>query len=502
MQVDCVHRLPMPVIRTGRFVQVELRRIQLARAGRRVLRDVTWRIQPGQRWILAGSNGAGKTQLLKLIAGSIWPTPSSTAVRRYSWRGELWNTPREVQEEIAYLGAERQDKYERYAWNYTVRQVIATGVQRTDIPLESLSRAAGVDVDRSLRALAIEHLADRNFLSLSYGERRLTLLARALSSHPGMLLLDELFNGLDTAHRHNASAWLERSARSRLPWVLATHRIEDVPASATHALVLERGRVVYRGSYARAPLERYLQSPQEAVQRARRKSAFATRPIVRLSHADVYLDETTILKDISLQVRAGECWVVHGSNGSGKTTLLRTLYGDYGVAIGGRVERAGIKPGVPLEVFRRQVGLVAPHLQAEQPQEFDAETVVQSGWYAAIGLCAPAGAAPRAAARRALQHFGLTRLRSRPLRELSYGQLRRILFARAWVNEPKLLLLDEPFAGVDARTRRNLQRQVEDLASRGTAVVIATHHYNEWPAGATHEVELAEGRVRYAGRVR
>jgi molybdate transport system ATP-binding protein len=101
-----------------------------------------------------------------------------------------------------------------------------------------------------------------------------------------------------------------------------------------------------------------------------------------------------------------------------------------------------------------------------------------------------------------LQRFGLTRLRSRPLRELSYGQLRRILFARAWVNEPKLLLLDEPFAGVDARTRRNLQQHVAELASRGAAVVIATHHRNEWPARTTHELELAEGRVRYAGRVR
>ena len=492
----------MPAIRTGRFVQVELRRVQLARAQRQVLRDVSWRIRPEERWILAGANGAGKTQLLKLIAGSVWPTPGSGAVRRYLWRGEQWDTPREVQDEIAYLGAERQDKYERYAWNYTARQIVGTGVHRSDIPLQLLSRADRAQVDQSLRALAIEHLAERNFLALSYGERRLTLLARALASRPAILLLDELFNGLDTAHRHNASAWLERSARSRLPWVLATHRIEDVPASATHALILERGRVVYRGSYRRAPLGRYLGSAQRAVPRARRTRAIAARSIVRLSHAHVYLDETAILEDISLHVRAGECWVVHGANGSGKSTLLRTLYGDHGVAVGGRVERAGITPGVPLEVFRRQAGLVAPHLQAEYPQELDVESVVQSGWYAAIGLNTPAGAAARAAAQRALRRFGLARLRSRTLRELSYGQLRRVLFARAWVNEPKLLLLDEPFAGVDARTRRDLQRQIEDLASRGTAVLIATHHQNEWPARTTHELELADGRMRYAGRVR
>jgi molybdate transport system ATP-binding protein len=409
-----------------------------------------------------------------------------------------------VKEEIAYVGAERQDKYERYAWDFTVRQVIGTGLQRTDIPLHSLSLADGRRIERALTGLAIGHLADRNFLSLSYGERRLTLLARALAARPGLLLLDELLNGLDAAHRQRALAWLERSGRSRLPWILATHRIEDVPASATHALVLERGRVVYRGVRARAPLARWLESKKSSAARQVRipRKGWSRRPIVRLTRASIYLGEQAVLRDVSLNVGAGQCWVVHGPNGSGKTTLLRTLYGDHGVALGGRIERAGIKPGVPLEAFRRRVGLVAPHLQADHPQDIIVETVVQSGCHAAIGLNEPASRAQHGAARRALALFGLMRLRSRSLRELSYGQLRRVLFARAWVNEPRLLLLDEPFAGVDAPTRRALQRFIGDLAARGTAIVMATHHRTEWPAGTTHELELADGRVLYGGRLR
>jgi molybdate transport system ATP-binding protein len=503
MEDDCVHRLAMAASGAGRFVEVELKRIRLKRAGRIVLRDVNWRIKPGQRWILAGANGAGKTQLLKLVAGSIWPTPGSGESRRYLWRREIWTTPREVQEEIAYVGAERQDKYERYAWDFTVRQVIATGLHRTDIPLRPISLTDGRRIDRALTGLAVEDLAERNFLSLSYGERRLTLLARALAAFPGLLLLDELLNGLDAAHRQRALTWLERSGRSKLPWVLATHRTEDMPASATHALVLSRGRVVYRGVLARAPLARWLESKKSgAVRRVRIPKAFSPRPIVRLTHASIFLDEHAVLKDISLNVGAGQCWVVHGPNGSGKTTLLRTLYGDHGVAVGGRIERAGIKPGVPLEVFRRQVGLVAPHLQADHPQDLIVEAVVQSGCHAAIGLNESASRADRAAARRALARFALTHLRSRRLRELSYGQMRRVLFARAWVNEPRLLLLDEPFAGVDAPTRQALQRFIQDLAARGTAIVMATHHRSEWPAGATHELELAKARMRYGGRLR
>jgi len=503
MDEDCVHRLAMSRSRTGRFIDVELKRIGLARAGRSVLRDVNWRIRPGERWILAGANGAGKTQLLKLVAGSVWPTPGAGASRRYLWHGEYWATPREVQEEIGYVGAERQDKYARYGWDFTVRQVIGTGVHRTDIPLHPLSRADDRRVDRALTALAIEHLANRNFLSLSYGERRLTLLARALALRPGLLLLDEVLNGLDAVHRQRVLVWLVRSRRSSMPWVLATHRIEDVPSSATHALVLERGHVAYRGALGRAPLAHWLESHgRGAVRRVRTARALSRRSIVRLTDASIYLNEQAVLRDVSVNVGAGQCWVVHGPNGSGKTTLLRTLYGDHGVAIGGRVERAGIKPGVPLEVFRRQVGLVAPHLQADHPHELIVEAVVQSGCHAAIGLNEAASRAERAAARRALARFGLTRLKSRTLRELSYGQLRRVLFARACVNEPRLLLLDEPFAGVDASTRHALRRMIHDLAVRGTAIVMATHHRTEWPAGTTHELELADGRMRYGGRVR
>jgi molybdate transport system ATP-binding protein len=487
------------------YVEVRLGSVRLDRSARRVLEDVSWTIRPGERWVLAGANGAGKTQLLKLIAGSVWPTPTGHEVRQYHWKGELWRTPHEIQDEIGYVGPERQDKYTRYGWNHSVAEVVATGVHRTDIPLHSASDADRRRVAAILRRLRIEPLAERRFLTLSYGERRLTLLARSLASRPKMLLLDELLNGLDEANHERARRWLESTARSRLPWVLSTHRLEDVPASATHALVLEHGRIVYQGSLRRAPLTRWLAPAVEnrATIRSRshaRRSAGGA--LVRLTNAHVHLDEHIALKGVSLAIHAGDCWVVHGHNGSGKTTLLRTLYGDHGVAVGGRIERAGIEPGVPLQAFKERVGLVAAHLQADHPQDLTVGAVVQSGRHASIGLNDPPSAADRAAARRALQAFGLGSLAARPLRELSYGQLRRVLFARAWVRDPALLLLDEPFAGVDEPTRRDLSERIEARVAGGTAVVMTTHRRAEWPRCASHELELARGEVRYAGPVR
>jgi len=510
-----------------RYIETTLRHVHLRRGGREVLRSIDWTIRPAERWILAGPNGAGKTQLLKLIAGSVWPEPRDETVRSYLWRGERHTTPSEVREEIGYIGPERQDRYERYGWNLTVEQVVGTGLYRTDIPLDPLTSADRRSIAALLERVGLGALAARRFLELSYGERRLVLLARALAARPKLLLLDELLNGLDAERREAALTWLARTRRSALAWVLTSHRIEDVPTAATHALILERGRIVFRGGIERAPLGRWLSATVKGGAAAHRASprpraglGASAETLVRLVRASVYLEGRRALEGVSLDIVRGQCWVIHGPNGSGKSTLLRTIYGDHGVAAGGRIERAGIGPGVSLEAFKRRVGFVAPHLQSSlaattslaaparqsrgfaEPRQLTIEETVLSGPQASFGVNEPPSPAERRAARRALADFGLAGLASRQLRELSYGQLRRVLFARAWVGRPALLLLDEPFSGLDAATREDLQHELEALAAHGVAIAIATHHRNEWPRWATRELELREGRVLYCGPVR
>jgi molybdate transport system ATP-binding protein len=497
------------------YLDVRLQRIHVVRGERAVLRGIDWHIRPGQRWVLVGANGAGKTQLLKLIAGAVWPDPQERPVRRYRWGAQVRTSPYEAQDEIAYVGPERQDRYERYGWNHSVEQVIGTGIHRTDIPLNALSGANQRTIGALARRLDITALLPRRFLTLSYGERRLVLLARALAARPRLLLMDELLNGLDAARHANALRFLAGTRRSRLPWILSVHREADVPAAATHALILEAGRIAYRGPIARAPLAKWFAqaltaadaaagSLAAAARRSSRalRSGRRARVLVRLTAADVYLDEHRALSGITLTLRRGECWVVHGPNGSGKSSLIRTLYGDHGVAAGGRIERAGIAPGVPLETFKRTVGLVAPHLQTDHPRDLTVAEVVQSGLYASIGLVDAPTAAQRTAARTALAFFGMERFAGRALAELSYGQLRRVLFARAWIGDPPLLLLDEPYSGVDAPTRHALMRHLDELIAGGTTVVIATHNREEWPAGATHELALSEGRPVSCGPIR
>jgi molybdate transport system ATP-binding protein len=490
----------------SRYIEVELRRVRLKLGGRNVLRRIDWHIRPGQRWVLVGPNGAGKTQLLKLLAGDVWPTPDRAALRRYRYRGESFLDPYGIKEELTYLGAERQDRYQHYEWNQRVERVVATGFARTDIPLAPLGAAERAKVHRLLARLRIRPLAPRKFLTLSYGERRLALLARALAWRPKLLLLDEPLTGLDERNRARVIAGLRAVSRSGLPWVLSTHRPEEVPPFATHLCRLEGGRIIAQGRLTAR--RRQLAAAARAVAVGRANRGPASRPradeaaLISLRHASVWRESAPVLRDISLDVRAGDCWLVHGANGSGKSSLIQLLYGDLGAARGGSIVRAGIEPGVALHAFKRRVGLVAPELQALYPRHASVDLLVASGIHASVGLNAALRADERRRARRALRRVGATALATRTLRSLSYGQMRRVLFARALINDPDILLLDEPYAGLDARTRTALRSVVERAIAAGVTTVMTTHHGDEWPLLATHELELARGRARYRGPLR
>jgi molybdate transport system ATP-binding protein len=488
----------------GRHLDVDLAHINLIRGNRRVLRDVGWRIRAGQHWLLQGANGAGKTQLLKLIAGDIWPQPSRTARRVYRLRGEASDEPLGVKERIAYLGAERQDRYEHYRWNHRVAVIVGTGIDGSDIPLRRLRNGESLRVARALRDIGIAQLARRRFLALSQGERRLVLLARALVSRPALLLLDEPLNGLDAVNRDRVLAALATLRRSSLPWIYATHRIEEAPRGVTHRARLLGGRL--STCRARAPSRAQGRKPPP---RRRSLPRQGMRPLdgdrallLSLRDAAVWRDGVAVLRGISLQVHRGDCWVVHGPNGSGKSTLLGTLHGDLGVASGGSAWRQGQAEGTPLQEFQQRVGRVSPELQAALPRRQTALDCVVAARRGAFRLDGGSLPIERRVALAALRQVGAARFANRAFGELSYGQARRVLFARAAVAHPDIVLLDEPYTGLDAPTRVRLRGLVDDLANMKRTIVIATHHRDDWPSRTTHELELAAGRIRYCGLAR
>jgi molybdate transport system ATP-binding protein len=492
-------------------------RISLVAAGVRrehrwVLEDVTLELEPGQRWALIGENGAGKTHLLKLLAAELWPTPTGHERRDYRLgRGTL--ELHEAKPRLAYLGAEFQDKYVRYGWDPCIEDLIATGLHHTQILRSPVTPPQRRRVREWLARCGLTRHARRPLSTLSYGQRRLALLARALAAGPDWLFLDELYNGLDATARQRIDRLLATARRQGVSWMIAAHRGADIPQGTSHLLELRAGRLGPPRSLSRARLETLRRTAREpkhvpavpvpgvaaapggsGALRARPLRGRAASWWVRLAHADVFVEGQRVLCGLDWTVHRGEHWAIVGANGAGKSTLLKVLYGDLAPALGGRLERAGHPPGTPIAQWKRRVGLVSPELQTDYLIDVSLIELVASGAHASIGLIEPPGPRERARSRRWLERLGLADCAERRPREVSYGQLRRALIARALHGGARLLLLDEPLTGLDPAQRASMKHLLERLMQVHVTLVMAVHHTEDLPRGITRVLRLAGRR--------
>lgn len=463
----------------------------------KVLDEISFTLRRGERWALVGANGSGKTLLLKMLRGDVWPTPTGRQRRQSSV----------AKEQIAYVGPERQDKYVRYEWNLTVTQVVTTGLFDEDIPLNQPTHAQRERVARVLRRFGLWGLRQRRILSLSYGQRRLTLVARLFAGNAAVLLLDEVFNGLDVRAKEKLNKAISQP-RGGHDWILTSHRPKELPKNVTHIARIEHGRIVSAG-----PMGRDHTLPQKRLKRVaakvddspsvpagedktskqlRGKQGSAT-PLVIIRDADLFRDYRPVIRKLNWTLGRGENWAVLGANGSGKSSLLNLIYGDLHPALGGTIEREGAPRGTRIEAWKHRVGWVSPELQADHYLAASIEEIVISGRYSSVGLNDAPTRADCAAADRWLQFFNIEHLRARGPRQVSYGQMRLALFARAMMNDPELLLLDEPCTGLDGDVRATVLGFIGQLAARGTQLVMAVHDVDDIVPAVTKVLKIVRG---------
>lgn len=469
---------------------IELSNCSLILDGHAVLDEIGFTLRRGERWALVGANGSGKTLLLKMLRGDVWPTPTGRQRRRSTLS----------KEQIAYVGPERQDKYVRYDWNLTVTQVVTTGLFDEDIPLTRPTHAQRERVTRVLRRFGLWGLRQRRLLTLSYGQRRLTLVARLFASNAPLLLLDEVFNGLDVRAKEKLTQALERP-RSGHDWVLTSHRPRELPKNVTHLARIEQGRIVSAGPLGKQAIVAASRSRAVPVQSAAAAAAAATKsharasstPLVVIHRADIFRDYRPVIRKLDWTLGRGENWAILGPNGSGKSSLLNVIYGDLHPALGGTIQREGVPRGTRIEAWKKRVGWVSPELQADHYLSKSIEEIVISGRYASIGLNDTPTRADRRTAERWLRFFNIEHLRARGPRQVSYGQMRVALFARAMINDPELLLLDEPCTGLDGDVRATVLGFIQQLAERGTQVIVAVHDVEDIVPAVSKVLKIARG---------
>ena len=251
--------------------------VAVVRDGSTMLADVDWTVCDGERWVVLGPNGAGKTTLLQIAAASLFPTRGTVELL-----GERFGESDlgELRTRVGLASTSLGDRVPPHEKALDVVVTAAYGVVG-----RWSERYDEADVSRAqdlLGRMGLRAFADRRFGTLSEGERKRVLLARALMTDPELLLLDEPAAGLDLGAREALLRLLTRLAQddSSPPTVLVTHHVEEVPVGTTSALLLSRGRSIAAGPVAEVLtgplLSRAFGLPLEVEQRSGRWTARAS----------------------------------------------------------------------------------------------------------------------------------------------------------------------------------------------------------------------------------
>jgi iron complex transport system ATP-binding protein len=229
------------------------------------------------------------------------------------------------------------------------------------------------------------------------------------------------------------------------------------------------------------------------------------QPALRCSRVTLVVDGACILDGIDWAVEDGSRWVVLGANGAGKTSLLR-IAALYQHPSSGTLDVLGRRLGrSDIRTLRERVAFSSPALAGKLEPSMDALEVVMTARYAAL---APwwhrYSDADRTRALACLREWGCEHLGSHAFPTLSAGERQRVLLARTLMNEPGIVLLDEPTAGLDVRGREELVADLATWARDATRppLVLVTHHLEEVPPGFTHALVLKGGRVLASGPLR
>lgn len=224
----------------------------------------------------------------------------------------------------------------------------------------------------------------------------------------------------------------------------------------------------------------------------------AGAPYLELERVEAWQGPRPVLQGLDLRLNLGEHTVVLGPNGAGKSALIKLLSRElYPVVQAGSSLRLFGNSTVNLWELRGRMGHVSADLQAGYRPQVPAEQVVLSGWFGSMGIGRhhQASEPQRQRALKLLEQMGLGGLEHRPFGELSDGQRRRLLLARALVHRPELLVLDEPTNGLDPQARHLLLRILRRLAGEGTTLLLVTHQLEAVIPEISRAVLLKGGRI-------
>lgn len=461
------------------------------------------RIKPGEHWCVFGANGSGTSLLAALIAGRL------IAGRE----GVRYATDFNPQHDLIEVSFEEQQRF----WEHDNRHDISD-YDPSAVDTGTTVRALVCGTDESsvsqpaleslLVTLGIAHLAQRGIRYLSSGQMRRAMLARALFRNPRVLVLDNPLESIDKQSAHIIIEALQRwMSRDNVLLLLARRQGGIVPGLTHMALMQERANDV-NGRWMRELVLARADSLPEVVRSAHFLALTEPVgviagelpppcvgrepppidpdvPLIELAGVDAGYDGRLLLQNFHWQMWAGDHVLIEGPNGCGKSTLLALISGENHKAYGQPVSLFGRRRGSGESVWqvKSRFGVVSNDLHQRYIKGWRVLDVVVSGFFDSLGLYDESGSSEHNSARAWLRMMQLDTAERAWYHELSFGQQRLVLLARAMVKHPAILILDEPCTGLDDYYCRLLLALLDRIAAEGrTHIMFVSHTEGDVPS--------------------
>ena len=424
-------------------------------------------IKPLQHTVIVGANGSGKSALAATVAG----------------QGELVSGQRDISAEFAWVSVEQQqalieaekqkdcaDILDIIPVPTTVQEVLFDGVDACNVDQILLQRVRHI--------FSLDKLLNKPFRALSTGETRKLLLAKALIKQPELLILDEPWDGLDVQACGELKALLIELSSS-VTMLLVINRLSEVPDFCQQVLLMDDGKIHWQGLVDNNLDEQltHIQQLQHIQQPTlllpeQDTDSFAPRPLdetvplVKLTNAKVNYGDNIVFSELNWTINPQQHWQVTGPNGSGKTCLLNLITGDHPQSYVNDIFVFGYQRGSGESIWKikQYIGYLSNAFHLDYKVNCSLLHIVLSGFYNSIGLYQQPSNNQKQLALAWLQLMGLEHAKDSPFFELSFGDQRMALIARAMVKHPTLLILDEPCNGLDDINRLKVLALIELLA--------------------------------------
>ena len=443
--------------------------------GSKVLTDISFSLTEDDCLAIVGPVGSGKTTLAKALSGRLFRTGS---VYFKSRTNRVHPSILLVEQQHHFKNrSNMQDFYLQQRFNsadagdaYTIR--------------EELSNEDEELVAYWLGFFMLGHLIDKPLVTLSNGENKRLQLVKSVLRDPDWLILDNPFLGLDVEGREILSTCLEKLRENSVQFILINSPAA-LPACVNRVMYLEEGRVTWDGPVSAYESFRRVDKfvfnhtvMDDLIKSAQVYETF--QQAVHMNDVTIAYGEKVILSGIHWEVNSGARWALSGPNGAGKSTLLSLITADNPQAYSQDIILFDRKRGTGESIWdiKKRIGYVSPELHVYFREPANVFNVVGSGLFDTLGVYKKISEDQHKRIALWLGVFGISHLSQRMFQQISTGEQRMVLLARALVKNPPLLILDEPCQGLDEEQIHRVKEILNYICSNSQTTLIYVSHYS------------------------